>query len=278
MSHAIEFDESVRQPAPSKRRAVLVTGAAGRIGSYFAQHAHQTYDLTLMVRNQDEADRVTDLGNVVTADLADLDKLKDICKGIDTVVHLAADARPTTPWDSLLANNIVGTFNLFQAASDAKCRRVIFASSIHAVSGYEEGVQIKPDSPVNPGDLYGVTKCFGEALGRYMASQRDMSVIAIRIGAYLPDDVARNPQSLGNMELFISHRDMAQLLCRCIDNEDLHFAIVHGVSNNRFNRLDISETRKLLGYQPEDDFTQLNAQLKPLNLADRIPPHNDRRE
>src|SRR3712207_7646535 len=75
-------------------------------------------------------------------------------------------------------------YHTFVAAKAAGCRRVIYASSIHAVSGYPSDVQVKTSEPVNPGDLYGVTKCFGEALGRYMAEKEGLSVIALRIGAF----------------------------------------------------------------------------------------------
>ena len=84
---------------------------------------------------------------------------------------MAGDPSPSATWESLLPTNIIGTYNIFVAAKAAGCRKVIYASSIHAVSGYPADVQVKTDEPVNPGDLYGVSKCFGEALGRYMAEQ-----------------------------------------------------------------------------------------------------------
>src|SRR5215212_592593 len=174
-----------------KKRRVLVTGAAGNIGSYFAEHSHNRYDLRLMARNDGEAKEVRQYGEVVVGELDDLENLKGFCRGIDTVVHLAADPSPDAVWDSLLENNIVGAYHMMVAAKSAGCRRLIYASSIHAVSGYPADVQVKTVDPVNPGDLYGVTKCFGEAMGRYLAEQEGVSAICLRIGAFQPTENAR---------------------------------------------------------------------------------------
>lgn len=258
----------------TKPRKVLVTGAAGRIGSYFAQHSPERFDLRLMVRGDEEnLDEIKERGEVVEADLGDLERLKEVCEGIDTVIHLAGDPDPSATWESLHATNIVGTYHAFVAAKAAGCRRVVYASSIHAVSGYPAGVQVKPAEPVNPGDLYGVSKCFGEALARYMAEQEGLSAIAIRIGAFQPLENARK-DDLSNLDAFVSHRDLHQLLVRCVDDEAIRFAIFHGLSDNRFKRLDITNARELLGYAPEDDFVRENPHLAPLELNETVITHS----
>ena len=257
----------------SKRRRVLITGAAGRIGSFFASKMHQKYDLRLMVREDDEdVDAIEGLGEVVVCDLAELPQLEKLCEGVDTVVHLAGNPSPSQTWDSALQNNISGTYNAFVAAKAAGCRRVIYASSIHAVSGYPKNIQVKTSEPVNPGDLYGVTKCFGEALGRYMAEQEGLSVIAIRIGGFQPESTAEKPK-LGLMDGWVSREDLTQLIERCIDVKQLQWAVFHGLSNNVFNRLDISDARELVGYDPQDDFARENPLLKDLHLDEAVMSH-----
>src|SRR5690606_24796603 len=161
-----------------------------------------------------------------------------LCRGMDTVLHLAADASPDATWDNVRDLNITGTYNVFVAAKAAGCRRAIYASSIHAVSGYPADVQVKTSEPVNPGDLYGVSKCFGEALARYRAEQEGLSALVLRIGAFQPVDAARSNISM--MDAWVSRRDLNQLIEDCIDVENLQFAILHGLSKNRFNRMDIS--------------------------------------
>ena len=259
------------------RRKVLVTGAAGNIGSYFAQQSHQKYQLRLMVRGDEEAneiDAIKKFGEIVEADVSSLDDMKRVCDGIDTVLHLAANPSPSATWDSVLNVNIAGAYNTFIAAKASNCRRVIYASSIHAVSGYPSDVQVKTSEPVNPGDLYGVSKCFGEALARYMAEQEKLSAICLRIGAFQPIEAAKDPDSIGMLDAWISRRDCNQLIERCIDVEELKFAIFHGLSDNRFKRLDISDARELLGYSPQDDLTEVNPALKKLNIREQVANHN----
>jgi dTDP-4-dehydrorhamnose reductase len=245
-----------RDPEPKPRR-VLVTGAAGFIGRYFVEHAPERYELRLMVRPGERLEG----REAVEAELGDLACLKEVCQGIDTIVHLAGESSPFAEWTPLLESNVVGTYNLFVAAKAAGCRRVVYASSIHAVSGYPEDVQVGTDAPVSPGDLYGVTKCFGEALARYMAEHEGISSIAVRIGAFQKPEWVRNPERIGNMDAWVSQRDLMQLLVRCIDDESIRFAIVNGLSDNRFNRLDITSARELLGYVPEDRFFRENPGL-----------------
>ncbi len=260
---------------PDAPRRILVTGAAGRIGSYFAEHAGDKYALRLMVRGDEEnIERLRALGEVVQADLSDLDALKQHCAGIDTVVHMAGDPAPNAVWNDLLNTNIIGTYNLFVAAKAAGVRRVVYASSIHAVSGYPPDVQVKTSEPVNPGDLYGVSKCFGEALARYMAEKEGVSAIAIRIGAFQPLEAARDAKGLSMLDAFVSHRDLNQLLHRCIDVENVQYAVLHGLSDNRFKRLDISDARELVGYAPQDDAAEENVQTRDLHLRDTLQTHS----
>ncbi len=270
-------DQALPDIDPCKSCRVLVTGAAGNIGSYFAKHARDRYKLRLMVREKDKKEKVEairEFGEVVTAELSDLDRLKEICRGVDTVLHLAADPSPSATWESLLPNNIVGAYHTFVAAKSAGCKRVIYASSIHAVSGYPSDVQVKTNEPVNPGDLYGVSKCFGEALARYMAEQEGLSAICLRIGAFQPIEAARDASGIGMMDAWVSQRDLFQLIVRCIDVTNLKFAIFHGLSDNRFKRLDISDARELVGYRPQDDLLEVNVKLKSLDLDHSVNAHN----
>ncbi|UJR21312.1 hypothetical protein I4U23_024403 [Adineta vaga] len=261
-------------------RLILVTGAAGNIGKYFAQHANkQKYKLRLMVRSLNVAAKVEPLkphGEVIEAQMDKIETLEKACEGVDTIFHLAGQPDASAVWSSLLKDNIEGTYNLFLAAKKSGVKRVIFASSIHAISGYPKDTQVKTTDPVNPGDLYGVTKCFGEALGRYMGEQEGLSTIAIRIGAYQPYSSLKDSSKTGLlMNAWFSEPDCVQLVERCIDaSPNLKFAIVHGLSSNIFNRMDINSTRQLLGYDPKDNFFEEADGFQQLNITKTLLAHN----
>ncbi len=240
-------------PSPSSKRRVLVTGAAGRIGSYFAALNSERYQLRLMVRG-DEPNRssIEEFGEVVQCDLSDLQGLRACCADIDTVVHLAADHRTYATWEELLPNNIVGTHNLFESAKLSGCRRVIFASSVQAVNSYPQGTLLQPDFPVNPNNLYGASKCFGEALCRVYSNQ-GMSTIVLRIAAYETYESMRRPGFNAPLSAFVSHRDLTQLIGLCVDDLRLQFAVFYGLSNNKPCIGDLTNARLLIGYNPIDN-------------------------
>jgi len=236
-------------------RRILLTGAAGRVASAFREYVGDRYRLRLADRATEKlANARSQEQEIFELDIADLEACQIACKDIDTVIHLAADANAkATFYESLLDNNVKGVYNIFRAARDQGCQRVIFASSIRAVEAYPLDTQVHPSMPVHPIDMYGACKCFGEAVASYFAHMEGLSSIAVRLGAF--DKVPPPGQRLSarNLSAFISRRDISHLLVQCIEVLDIQFALVHGVSNNRFKRLDIAETRKLLNYQPQDD-------------------------
>ncbi len=244
------------------RLAVAVTGAAGRIGSAFAAHACQRFDLTLTDRPGADLAPLREFGRVMPCELADLPTLTEMFRGADVVLHLGAASSPAARWEQVLPDNIVGTHNAFAASLAAGCRRVVYASSVHAVSGYPLDRQVDEDEPVNPGNLYGVSKCFGEALGRYFATQRGLSVIAVRIGAFQTPQAAQAPGSEWMAGTFAAVPDLLDLLTRAIRVQGVRFAICHGVSDNWFKRLDLTATKELLGYEPAYDYMRLSARFR----------------
>src|SRR5262249_26181764 len=149
-------------------------------------------------------------------DVAELSSCQRACEQIDTVVHLAADANPAADfYDSLLDNNIKGTYNIFRAAKDQGCRRVIFASSAWVMGGYPRDVQLTPDARLRPTNLYGVSKCLGEAVAAYFAQAESLSSIVVRIGAYddgHAENWLRRRPNLHELATYVSARDLHQLL------------------------------------------------------------------
>jgi nucleoside-diphosphate-sugar epimerase len=233
------------------KRTVLITGAAGRIGSSLTHDLAGRYDLSLIdVRVPDDAHGFP----FAEADIADLEAMRRACQGVDTVVHLAADPSMEATWDSLLPRNVVGLYNVFQAAHEAGCRRVIFASSVNAVFGYPKDVQVRTDMPVRPLNLYGASKAWGEAVACFYADQRNLSAICLRFGWVVERDSDAIRPGHPYLDIALTYNDLTKLMVASIDAPDtLRFGVFHGISNNRWKRLDISDARAMLGYAPEDD-------------------------
>ncbi|MCO5223606.1 MAG: NAD(P)-dependent oxidoreductase [Thermomicrobiales bacterium] len=239
----------------SGKTNVLVTGAAGRIGRAFVAEMQDRYDFRLA----DKVDRVHELlpgTDSLVLDIADPAACASAVQGVDVVLHLAADPSPWADYyESLKANNFDGTYNIFRAAADAGCRRVVYASSVQTLLGYlDQANQV--ETPVDaywwPRNMYGVSKCYGEATARMFAATEGISAICVRIGAYERPGLG-DPEWQYELPVYVSPRDLNQLFRLCIDAEDVDFAVVHGISNNRIKRLSLSETCELLGYEPVDD-------------------------
>lgn len=240
------------------KKKVVITGAAGRIGTSLVAGFKDTKELVLADKSLDKLNELK-AGNNILFKLDILDKAAclEVCEGADAVIHLAADPSPDSSYEEVKTLNMDGTYNMMSAAHEQGCRRFIFASSIHAVKGYAKDEQVKTTSTVRPLDYYGVSKVFGEALGSFYAYQTDMEVIAIRIGGFKSlenmQEQGKEPEPYQRSS-YISERDMVHLIDRCVE-ADLSepFLIVHGVSDNQFKFLDLSDTKNRIGYDPQDD-------------------------
>lgn len=243
-----------------KRRRVLITGATGRIGSLLAQHWHERHELVLTDKR---TPATAAPASFIECDLSDLASLRPILDTIHTVIHLAADPRPNASWQSLLPNNIVATHNVLEAAADAGCHRVIIASSVNAVAGYPADVQVKTTMPVAPANLYGASKAFGEAMGRYYSDQRNLSVLCLRLGAVVELTDPRLSPGHPLLASMLTTADLLKLYDSCLASEHIRFGIFHGISDNCFKRLDLSDTRSALQYEPCDDAFVLTGMVSP---------------
>lgn len=228
-------------------KRILITGAAGQIGVALRKGLRGSYPLVRLLD-------VAPLGKVeggeeaIAADIRDIAAIEKAMDGIDCVVHLTG-ASVESPWDKVLSLNVEGCYNTFEAARRQSVKRVIFASSNHAVGFHRRERFIDNTVVPRPDTRYGVSKVFGEAVGRLYADKYGLSVACLRIGTFRTPD---RPIDSRQLLTWISHRDMVQLVRRCIDYPHYHFVTFYGVSNNLRNRWDNSNV-KFLGYRPEDD-------------------------
>ena len=246
-------------------KKVLVTGAAGRIGGIVRRFLGSKYELSAL-----DITAVGDIPSTV-ADIADLDAIRPAFEGQDAVVHLGADPSGGAPWDSVLPNNIVGMYNVMEACREAGVRRVVFASTNHVVGYYPEKddpykavfegrvediprpFPLLTTERIRPDCLYGVSKAFGEAIGRLYCDKYGISFIALRIGG-VNMDPGWHRQSHPGLAMWLSHRDAAQLIERSLDApESVGFLVVYGMSNNTMRIHEIDTAEQVLGYRPQDD-------------------------
>ena len=185
-------------------------------------------------------------------------------KAIDCVVHLGGAAREAS-WDVILEHNIVGTYNVFEAARLCGVRRVVFASSNHAVGYYRTNRELGVEEPPRSDSRYGVSKVFGEALGRLYADKHGLSVACLRIGSF-----RERPGNIRELATWISPRDMVQLVRRCIDAPSFHYLVLYGVSANLRARW-ANPHAAGIGYQPEDNAESHAPQLDAIATDSNAP-------
>jgi uronate dehydrogenase len=191
-------------------------------------------------------------------------------KDVHAVVHLGGVSREDA-WQPILDINIAGTYNVFEAARRQGVERLIFASSNHAIGFYPRAQRIGVDVTLRPDSRYGVSKAFGEALGSLYADKYAMRVLCIRIG-----NVSEEPVDARRLSIWVSPRDLSQLIEIGLEHEDLHYEIVYGVSDNARSWWDNSNAARL-GYLPVDrseDYAEkilaASAQPAPDTLAERV--------
>ena len=240
---------------------VLVTGLSGLIGRALMDEIRTEHDVSALNRGA-----VNDVPTT-RASIDDFNGIQPAFAGQDVVIHLAAQIHDGVGWDALLATNVVGTRNVFQAAADAGVRRVVFASSGAVVAGWElvppyaqlvageyDGIGQVPlideSMPTRPRNLYASTKVWGEALGRHFADNHGLEVVCLRIGyAHTAD----RPQDARQFSVWNSRRDVVQAIRLAMtanlpDRYEQFFVL----SNNRYGYRSIERARRLLGYEPMD--------------------------
>ena len=225
-------------------QTVLITGAAGGIGTRLRTLLKGVYPRLILSDREQPADLADD-EEFIQAEISDMAQVSALLKGVDGVIHLGGCA-VENDWDVIHSANIVGCHNLFEAARLAGTRRVVFASSNHAIGFYPRHRRITVDDKVRPDSRYGVSKAFGEALGAFYAEKFGLGVMAIRIG-----NVDDYPVDERRLSIWVSPRDLVQLMRIGLEHPDLHYEIVWGASDNARSWWD-NDPAYRLGYRPED--------------------------
>ncbi len=246
--------------------AILITGLSGLIGR--ALHSRVIELAPIRALNRSEVEGV----DCIRASIDQYDDIRAAFNGVETVVHLAAKAGERYSWEELNSTNILGTYNVLRAASDAGCKRLIFASSGATVSGYEAIEPYKTlvsgeysrsptswklidhNSPTWPSGIYGSTKVWGESICRHFADKTDLSVHCVRIGYVNRDDRPSRPR---DWAIWCSQRDIVSaLMCGIQASAASKFATYFVTSRNQWGYRDLSHTENIIGFVPQDEAEQ----------------------
>jgi len=251
-------------------KKLVLTGAVGRLGSYLREPLSNMCEEFVSSDILDAPAKLHSNETYVQADLADLDAMVELLKGADMVVHFGAIG-DEAPFETLLGPNFIGAYNIWEAAFRNECRRVVYASSIHAVGMHKKTDFIGIDAPHKPDTFYGLAKCFAEDLASMYWDKRGLESVCMRI---LSCAQVTNPRAVGT---WLSYDDLIQLVQQSIETPITGFSVVYGVSNNDRAPVDNSKAQHL-GYQPKDNAEQfakaIFEEAGPLDTQDAANTHH----
>ena len=234
-------------------KRLLITGAAGGLGSLARR---RLTDLAETLRLSD----IADLGEAAAheeirpCELSDFAQAQALVEGCDGIVHFGGISVENT-WEKILPANIEGTYNLYEAARQSGVKRIFFASSNHAIGFYKRETRIDATDPVRPDSLYGVSKCFGEALARYYYDKYGVETAVVRIGSCFPE-----PKDHRMMATWLSEDDLVSLIGRVFDAPKLGYVTVFGASDNEEQWWD-NRCAGFLGWRPKDSSEPFRAMI-----------------
>ena len=248
----------------NRLQRLLLTGAAGGLGKVLREalkpHAH-----VLRVSDREDLGPAAEGEEVVRCDLADRAGMVRLLAGVDAVAHFGGIS-VETHFDPILESNIVGVYNLYEAARRNGVRRVVFASSNHVTGFYKQSEVIAADDPMRPDGLYGVSKCFGESLSRFYHDRYRIETVCLRIGSSFPA-----PRDRRMLSTYLSYRDLVELVRCSLFAPRVGHTVVFGVSDNAHKWWDNSAALHL-GFKARDsaeaERARIEAECPALDPAD----------
>lgn len=240
---------------------LLITGAGGNLGKEAREHFRGK------IPNIRLSDRV-DMGeaqegeDIVQCDLTERDTVNKMLEGVDAVIHLGGQPNEAD-WDTVINSNLIGAINVYEAAAKAGTDRIIFASSNHAIGMHDRANRIDHTCEARPDTRYGLSKAFGEDLGRLYAYKHGLRCMNLRIGSCFP-----KPFDARSLSTWLSYRDFCQLLEIGL-NADYRFEIVYGVSDNPASWWDNSNAERM-GYKPQDTAEDYRAEFENATFDDPV--------
>ncbi|HEY6353111.1 MAG TPA: NAD(P)-dependent oxidoreductase [Burkholderiaceae bacterium] len=233
---------------------LLLTGAAGGLGRVLRPRLLR---LCATLRVSDKADLGAAAAGeeVRPAALEDRAAMLALLDGVDAVVHLGGVSTEQA-WDPILAANVVGLVNLYEAARKHGVKRIVFASSNHVTGFYRQDEVVSPSDPVRPDGAYGLSKAWGENVSRFYFDRYGIETACLRIGSSFPE-----PKDRRMLATWLSYDDLERLVSACLTAPVLGHTIVYGMSDNTTTWWDNTSARHV-GYRPRDSSEPFRAALE----------------
>jgi uronate dehydrogenase len=237
--------------SPIRFKRLLLTGAAGNLGQELRPRL-KAYCDTLRVSHRKDFGPACAGEEVMLASLEDKAQMSALLKGVDVVVHMGGVSTEKS-WESILAGNIVGMVNLYEAARANKVKRIVFASSNHVTGFYRQDEVITPQDPVRPDGFYGLSKAFGENLAQLYWDKHGIETVSLRIGSSYIE-----PKDRRMLATWMSFDDTERLIVAALTAPVVGHSIVYGMSNNATVFWDNTSARHI-GYRPQDSSDKYRA-------------------
>lgn len=245
-------------------KKLVLTGAAGRLGSYLREPLSKMTDTLVSTDIVNDIGKLYDGESYIKADLTSLEQMEEVLRGANMVVHFGAIG-DEAPFEQIVGPNIMGAYNVWEAAYRNGVRRVVYASSVHAVGMHSKRDCIGTDAPHRPDTFYGLAKCFAEDLASLYWDKRGVESVCMRIFSCAQ---VNNARSLGT---WLSYDDLIHMVEQSINTPVTGFTVVYGISNNDRSVVDNTKA-SFLGYRPKDNAEQFAVEI----LADSPPlDHSD---
>src|SRR6201998_4535837 len=223
---------------------VLITGAGGGIGRSLRETLRGVYPV-LRLSDRVALASARDGEEIDRTEISDMAAVERMVEGVDGIIHLGGNSGENT-WDVILQSNIIGVYNVFEAARRARVQRVVMATSNHGFGFYPRPQTIDHRVLPRPDSRYGLSKAFSEALASLYADKHEIGFLCVRIGNF-----STRPIDKRRLSIWISPRDLTQPVRIGLEHPDVRYEIVYGVSNNQRSWYDNSNSYRL-GYKPQD--------------------------
>jgi len=236
---------------------LLITGAAGALGAVLREGLAPLAS-TIRLTDRAEIGEARPHEEIITAELGDFDAVMNAVEGCDAIVHFGA-APMERPWEEILNSSIKGGYNVYEAARRHGIKRIVYASSIHAVGYVRREAGADTDIEHRPDTLYGLSKCFVEDLAKLYFDKFGIESALLRINSCYPE-----PEDRRHLATWLSYADLVRLVTRCLLAERVGWTVVYGISDNR-ERFFSNDKAAHLGYEPQDSAEEFRDKVEAQN-------------